>query len=591
MKTSVCIRLGLALIAVQAGLWLAEGSIALAQQRKAPALSEVIAKLASDDAKQQLKAVDEICSREASAAEAAPKLVELLSARSAELRWHAARALAAMGPKAAAAVPALAKSLSDADPLVRAHAAQALGQIGPASRDVVADLGKLIADPDVRVRRATVAAWRNIRPGPKVSIPIFVKVLEDAQGEVKVQAMLAISEAGREAVPALIEALKNDRARYWACIVLGDIGPHAAEAIPALVEQLKCEEPQVRMQATMALTAIGPSDSGTIAALIPLLRDSEYSVRYAATFAMTKIGPAAKDATPTLKKNLDDKDTFLVAISAWALARVNDKDAAALDVAISKLVPALKDKEQRTRLIAVKALFDLNPPSEKVAPALAEALRDSDPEVLANVIDALAAHGEAVVPRAIKALDNDKLRVPAIMLLRRLGPKAKDAVPALVAILKSDGSAPFRQEIIDALESIGMASEQSVPALVGLLSDDNLEVRRGATFALGKIGPAAKAALPAIRKNFDNDQELRPISIWAMVHIAPGDEKIADEAVPFMIAALKRQESVVRFHAAQTLGMIAPRAHDAIPALEAASKDPDLHVREAVTEALKKIKG
>ena len=153
MKTCMCIRLGLALIAVQAGLWLADRGIASAQQPKPAPLSEVIGKLDSSDAAQQLKAIDEIGHRGPAAAVAAPKLIGLLSAKSAEVRWHAARALAAMGPKADKAVPSLAKALTDTDPLVRAQAAHALGQIGQASRDVVGDLGKLIADPDLRVRQ------------------------------------------------------------------------------------------------------------------------------------------------------------------------------------------------------------------------------------------------------------------------------------------------------------------------------------------------------------------------------------------------------------------------------------------------------
>jgi HEAT repeat protein len=126
--------------------------------------------------------------------------------------------------------------------------------------------------------------------------------------------------------------------------------------------------------------------------------------------------------------------------------------------------------------------------------------------------------------------------------------------------------------------------------LIEMLTDDDLEVRRGATFALGKIGPAAKAALPAIRANADK-QELRPVSIWAMVRIAPDDAKIAEQAVPLAIAALRRDEAVIRFEAAETLRLIGPRARAAIPALEAASEDPDLHVRKAVAEALKRIKG
>jgi HEAT repeat protein len=281
----------------------------------------------------------------------------------------------------------------------------------------------------------------------------------------------------------------------------------------------------------------------------------------------------------------------LAAASAWALARVNDKDEAVLEMAVTRLVAALKDTNQGTRVLAAKALVDLQPPAERVAPALADALSDADPEVVANVVDALAAHGDAVLPRAVNALKNQSLRLPAIMLLQRLGPKAKEAVPALVAIVKDDQREEVRHAIIDALEAIGTASKDSLPALISMLTDDNLDIRRAATFALGKIGPPAKSALPAIRTNFDTREELRPVSIWAMVRISPDDDKVAAKAVPLLIAALRREEGFVRFEAAETLGLIGPRARAAVPALEAAKEDPDDFVRQAVVEALTKIKG
>src|SRR5262245_1564029 len=78
---------------------------------KDESLSTAIKNLDSQDAAQQVKAIDQVGHRGPAAAAAVPKLLGLLSAKSDEVRWHAARALAAMGPKAAEAVPHLAKSL------------------------------------------------------------------------------------------------------------------------------------------------------------------------------------------------------------------------------------------------------------------------------------------------------------------------------------------------------------------------------------------------------------------------------------------------------------------------------------------------
>jgi len=115
-------------------------------------------------------------------------------------------------------------------------------------------------------------------------------------------------------------------------------------------------------------------------------------------------------------------------------------------------------------------------------------------------------------------------------------------------------------------------------------------VRRAATYALGKIGPEAKAALAAIQANADNE-ELRPVSLWAMVLISPQDAEIVAKAVPALAAALRREQPIVRFEAAQALGKIGPPAVAALPALEALGEDPDMHVRNAAAAAIQKIKG
>ena len=139
----------------------------------------------------------------------------------------------------AAAVTKLIEALKDGSPAVRAHAARSLGKIGPAAKPAAEALVALVADPDQHVRRQAIGAIRAIHPGPQVTLPLFIKLLEDSDPGIRMRVLGAVSEHGAEAVPALIEALKNDKAAYWTCLILRDIGPAAKDAVPGLSEKLK----------------------------------------------------------------------------------------------------------------------------------------------------------------------------------------------------------------------------------------------------------------------------------------------------------------------------------------------------------------
>ena len=76
------------------------------------------------------------------------------------------------------------------------------------------------------------------------------------------------------------------------------------------------------------------------------------------------------------------------------------------------------------------------PRSEKVGPVLVARIKDSDPKVVRNAIEALAELGPKVL-KNVKAVLGDKgLRPYAVRLIQRLGPQAKSAVPELIAVLK-----------------------------------------------------------------------------------------------------------------------------------------------------------
>ena len=139
---------------------------------------------------------------------------------------------------------------------MRAHAAHALGEIGSPAKPAVPALADLVKDPDETVRRQAVRAVLHIRPGPQVTIPLCVKLLRGFGPGGAGPHPQRDFRVGPPAVPGLIAALKNDKAAYWACLVLRDMGPAAKDAVPALTEKLQDPLPEIRREAILALAAM-----------------------------------------------------------------------------------------------------------------------------------------------------------------------------------------------------------------------------------------------------------------------------------------------------------------------------------------------
>lgn len=518
--------------------------------------------------------------------------IKALSSEKAEERAAAARALGAMKGDAAAAVPALAKALGDEEAAVRAQAVHALGDIGNLSEEALAALAKCLTDTDATVRKAMIASFRDLPLDRAVKRKMITSVLKDADPAIAGMAVHSLAEMaeerGEEALEALEEALQDNEACYWACLVASEMGPAAKGAVPNLIKLLDHEQPDVRLEALMAIAATQDTSSATVAALLRELDDKEVGVRYAAVFALGNMGDKAGRAAARMRSQLKFDDLFLRAISAWALVKIEGK--AALDEAVPVLIASLKSDDERARLAAARSLLELKPDPAVVGPEMVKALKDKNPQVVANVIDALASLGAPMVEKAIPALKDKTLRSQAATLLGRLGADSKPAVPALIESLKDEDRDEVRREIVLALAAVGADAKAAVPALVDELAHDNPRVQISVTFALGKIGPAAKAAVPAIEKNLSSEDEtLAAVSAWSLPRIAPANAEVAKLVVPKMIAALKHDDGFVRAQAAETLGLIGPAAKEAADALEAAAKDEDETVAAAAKDALKKI--
>lgn len=133
------------------------------------------------------------------------------------------------------------------------------------------------------------------------------------------------------------------------------------------------------------------------------------------------------------------------------------------------------------------------------------------------------------------------------------------------------------------LGQLGQTAKAAVPELIGVLTDVAVdrdrkphESRRGdAAEALGKIGPAASAAVESLLKaTHDENPHLRLDAALALWQIAKHPA-----AVPAAIKELSHDDHFVRYKAAGALREIGPNASDAAPALSAALSDADGYMR------------
>src|SRR5215470_4053499 len=158
------------------------------------------------------------------------------------------------------------------------------------------------------------------------------------------------------------------------------------------------------------------------------------------------------------------------------------------------------------------------------------------------------------------------------------------SVHDLIQQLRSQ-DAGIRVSAAEALGRMGAAAKEAVPALIAALKDQDDSVRNSAADALGRMGGEAVPALIAALK--DQDVIVCSYAAGALGRMGAA----AKEAVPALIAALKDQDGVVRSSAADALGQMGAAAKEAVPALIAALKDQDGVVRSSAADALGRMGG
>src|SRR5262249_39687178 len=138
---------------------------------------------------------------------------------------------------------------------------------------------------------------------------------------------------------------------------------------------------------------------------------------------------------------------------------------------------------------------------------------------------------------------------------------------------------------------------QARPALdmlLGLLNDDRADsngTRRAGARALGRCGPAAAAAVPALVKRLrDSEAGVRVAAAEALLRIA-GDRNESAEAVKVLSEGLTAEDVWDRGEAVRAIGRLGPLARETLPGLKKLRDAPDPHLRAAVAAALARVEG
>jgi HEAT repeat protein len=378
--------------------------------------------LGSGDAKIRRAAAETLDDLGPAAESAEYELISASRDPNVHVRLAAVDALGHIGPLAKGrAVPALIERLSkDKDVNVRRTAAGALAATGPYAKDAVPALMAALKDPDEpvmvndfgTVQNNAIYALGEIGPGAAEAAPTLAAIAKDKKDLRRLGAITALGGIGtahKDVLPALLDCMqqgKNDiRTRTGAAAALGKLGPGEAarQAVPALIDLLKEEEEapaeliqtpgliaQARCCAAQALGQLGPDAKSAVKILMDVMVDVKASacVNQAALKALGAIGPDAKDAIPVLM------DLHNTPIGEKRFRTYMDRDSALVGIgkgAVPALLEKLQSSEPREVDWAMRVLARIGRDADAAAATLNDLAKNGPPSVRGQAAETLKA--------------------------------------------------------------------------------------------------------------------------------------------------------------------------------------------------------
>jgi HEAT repeat protein len=434
----------------------------------------------------------------------------------------------------------LSARLVAGDETTRLTAAETLSE--DQSYDAASLLGAL-SDESWQVRRAAVRGMSQ-RAAPEAIAALLSSVVENHHNPSLLNSALQVlTSSNVDTLSPLQDLLQGPDAdlRMQAALAMGEQGD--ARAVPVLIEALKDENANVRYHAIEALGKL--KATGAVDAIAEIAESKDFFLAFPALDALAKIGDAR--VAPRIVLLLEHELLREPAVSL--LGQLGD------ETAVSPLTALLNTPTAPTDAIAdaLATLRDRYEEQYREGAYIADLTsREISPTGVQNLLDALEEPGE------------ENLRSIALVLgwLKRSGVDR--------ALTRLMGRVELRDDIIEALVRHGSTT---VDLLIAQLSSEDLEVRRSAVLALGRIGdPSATSALVSAL----TDESLTIEAASALGRI--GDPAAADG----LLDLIGHRDASIRQAVVSALNSLAVPSISTrvIPLLQ----DPDPNVRESAVK-------
>ena len=320
-------------------------------------------------------------------------------------------------------------------------------------------------------------------------------------------------------------------------------------ALPWLVKWIRYEPASWRRK--LSITKL-PAWLRSSRVMVWLVNDAAIFRKENAINCIRYLGADAAPAIPILVRCLRDSNRMITYAAAEALGVLAIEPYFALPA----LTNALEAPNTRLRRTAARAIGQFGDLARSALPSLLKAINDSDLRVREEAANAIAQiapdKGEAAIPELTKLLNDPEITEWADRAAVSLAKMGKLAMPTFLTAL-TNGAVHVRSRAAFHLQDLGTNALPAVPMLVETLADEDWIPAQAACWTLGALRAEPE------------------LVVSALVKLVEGPK--AGCRMPALVA----------------LGRFGERAHGALPAVVKAFNDSDLEVREAATNAVRKI--
>lgn len=245
--------------------------------------------------------------------------------------------------------------------------------------------------------------------------------------------------------------------------------------------------------------------------------------------------------------------------------------------------PIFENRPLSSWLTDLHPVFSARPFDPARAEEARRAIRQMGPNALPRLIEMIRCRDSRLRLRP----PANRVQFQGILGIKVLGPAAREAIPDLIPLLKSNDPS-VRAVAADALGLMAADAGSAVPALLLTLEDQVDFVRHSAYAALGAFTGQAKEIVPVLEPHLqDPAPEIRSAALAALLSLSTN--KV--ERLPQIIVQLRDESPDVRARALRYAADLGHAARPAIPIISPLLGDAKAGIRLAATNALAQITG